>query len=303
MGNLNPMPVNQLPSSSSLESLDYFVGLETSDKTASSSGTVKKFIASLIPGYVRDSLKPSAINTVYYATVSNLDAFYFNGDMGVGATLTSTTSQQLEIEGYFPLVGYRILVKNQLSSYENGIYVVTNVGSSSQAWQMVRSEDFNSTLNIVTGAYCLCLLGDANELTSWALSTIVSVVGSSPIEFFQTRALIGGSQSIQISSSSFSLSKGNRFFSIIINSVSLCSISMDETGLSVGDSWDIQGNSSGLFRVVQSAGQTIKYINSITTPGAGGYIETQDSFCSVKLMYIGPSDYVITSSSGDLIIV
>jgi hypothetical protein len=68
------------------------------------------------------------------ATTSNLTATYANGTAGVGATLTNSGTQvALTIDGVALVVGNRVLVKDQATGFQNGIYTVTNIGSASRA--------------------------------------------------------------------------------------------------------------------------------------------------------------------------
>lgn len=83
-------------------------------------------------------------------TTANLTATYSNGTAGVGATLTNSGTQAaLVINGVTLAVGNRVLVKNQSSAFQNGVYSVTNIGSGSTNWVMTRVTDFNQASNIL----------------------------------------------------------------------------------------------------------------------------------------------------------
>jgi|688.fasta_scaffold00930_59 hypothetical protein len=72
----------------------------------------------------------------------NLNATYNNGTAGVGATLTNAGAQAaLVIDGVTVSVADRVLVYQQTTQTQNGIYVVTNVGSGSTNWILTRSSD------------------------------------------------------------------------------------------------------------------------------------------------------------------
>lgn len=71
-----------------------------------------------------------------------LTATYNNGTAGVGATLTNAGTQvALSIDGVATAVNDRILVYTQTNATQNGVYVVTNIGSGSTNWVMTRSDD------------------------------------------------------------------------------------------------------------------------------------------------------------------
>jgi len=82
---------------------------------------------------------------VVYKAASVLTATYNNGSSGVGATLTNAgTLAAFTPDGTVASVGDRILVYQQASGLQNGIYTVTTVGSGSVAWVLTRATDANS---------------------------------------------------------------------------------------------------------------------------------------------------------------
>ncbi len=75
-------------------------------------------------------------------STGNLNATYNNGASGVGATLTNAgTLVAFTPDGTVASVNDRILVYNQTNQAENGVYVVTTVGSGSVAWVLTRASD------------------------------------------------------------------------------------------------------------------------------------------------------------------
>ena len=71
-----------------------------------------------------------------------LTVTYNNGTAGVGATLTNAGTQvALAIDGVTLSVSDRVLVYTQASATQNGVYVVTDIGSGSTNWVMTRSDD------------------------------------------------------------------------------------------------------------------------------------------------------------------
>jgi hypothetical protein len=72
----------------------------------------------------------------------NLNATYNNGTSGVGATLTNAGTQAaLVIDGITMVVADRVLVYEQTNQTQNGVYVVTSIGSGSTNWVLTRSDD------------------------------------------------------------------------------------------------------------------------------------------------------------------
>ena len=86
---------------------------------------------------------------VTVATTAALTANYANGTSGVGATLTNSgTLAALVIDGVTASVGMRVLVKNQASTFQNGNYSVTTVGSTAAAWVLTRATDSDSNAEL-----------------------------------------------------------------------------------------------------------------------------------------------------------
>jgi hypothetical protein len=78
-------------------------------------------------------------------TVGNLNATYNQpggAGVGVGATLTNAGTQvALTIDGVLMTVGKRVLIYNQTSGFQNGVYTVTTVGTVSTNWVLTRATD------------------------------------------------------------------------------------------------------------------------------------------------------------------
>jgi hypothetical protein len=119
------------------------------------------------------------------ATTANLTATYLNGASGVGATLTNSGSfTTLAIDGGNLIVGNRVLVKNQTSNTENGIYTVTNTGSASVAWVLTRATDLDFYTQFIRGLTVGVFSGAINSSKIFMLTSAVSVnIGSAAVVF------------------------------------------------------------------------------------------------------------------------
>ena len=89
------------------------------------------------------------------ATTVDLDGNYDNGSSGVGAILWGKTNANLTVDGVAATFDERILVKNQTTLYENGIYTVSRVGSGSTSWQLTRDAGYDSDAEIAPGDFKL----------------------------------------------------------------------------------------------------------------------------------------------------
>lgn len=110
---------------------------------------------------------------------------YNNGSSGVGATLTATVAAVLIIDGYTPSLGDRLLIKNQASALQNGIYTVTTLGTISVAAVLTRSTDFDQPSEI-DGAMVYILNGTSNGNTLWYCTvTGTPTIGTTNINWSQ----------------------------------------------------------------------------------------------------------------------
>lgn len=125
---------------------------------------------------------------VKYATTTALPSLiYANGSSGVGATLTGVGFGALNIDSNTPSVGDRILVKNQVSTFQNGPYVVTTVGGVATLFVLTRSADFNQSFEIDTGDSVFVSAGTTLATTTWAYNGIDQpTMGTDAITFAQT---------------------------------------------------------------------------------------------------------------------
>ena len=87
-------------------------------------------------------------------TTANLTATYNNGTAGVGATLTNSGTQgTLTLDSTAANLNDRILVKDQTTRTQNGIYTVTNVGGASTNWILTRATPEDQPAELSGGAF------------------------------------------------------------------------------------------------------------------------------------------------------
>lgn len=123
-----------------------------------------------------------------YATTAALPAVtYNNGASGVGATLTEVGLGALSIDGSTPSVNDIVLIKNQVSTFQNGIYSVTTIGSVGVAFVLTRTSYYNQTSDIDLGDNTFVTSGSTLANTTWTQNgTENPVLGTDPITFAQT---------------------------------------------------------------------------------------------------------------------
>lgn len=139
----------------------------------------------------------NAHDSVVAATTAALTVNYNNNTTGVGATLTNAGTQAaFSIDNVTPVSGDRVLIKNQASTLQNGIYVVTTVGSGSTNWVLTRASDYDqSTAGEVAAGDTVFVVAPAaefsttptNQNTGWTMNTAGTItIGTSAITFAQS---------------------------------------------------------------------------------------------------------------------
>jgi hypothetical protein len=137
--------------------------------------------------YVDDVAQGLNIHAASYAaTTANLNATYSNGTSGVGATLTNAgANAAFSVDGVSPSLNARILVKNQTTQAQNGIYVLSTVGDGSTPWVLTRATDFDTATEIAGGDFTFVDAGSTLANTGWVNIDEVTTVGTDPIVFQQ----------------------------------------------------------------------------------------------------------------------
>ena len=91
----------------------------------------------------------------------------------------ASLSGLLTIDGHTIEAGQRVLVKNQSTASENGIYV-----AGSSTWS--RADDFDGTPAVDTGAFTFVEYGTVNGGTGWVLTTTGTItIGTTALTFTQ----------------------------------------------------------------------------------------------------------------------
>lgn len=114
------------------------------------------------------------------ATTANLVGVYVSGVFTYTATGTDT------IDGVTLALGNRVLVKNQTTTFQNGIYTVTTAGALGVAGVLTRSPDANTSGEFKTGDSLFVTSGTANSTTTWAYTGVDSpTLGTDAITYAQ----------------------------------------------------------------------------------------------------------------------
>jgi hypothetical protein len=114
---------------------------------------------------------------------------YNNGTAGVSATLTATANGTLVIDSTVAQAAQRVLIKDCDAQAENGIYVVTTVGTASTPYVMTRAADADTygeggSDSLDLGSYFFTTGGTTQKGAAYVCNTPgVIVFGSTAITF------------------------------------------------------------------------------------------------------------------------
>lgn len=104
-----------------------------------------------------------------YGTTGALPSLVYSSGAG---TLTGVGFGAITFDGSTPSVGDRVLVKNQTSAFQNGIYTVTIVGTVGTVFVLTRSTDANMSGEFKTGDSIFITSGSTLSTTTWAYTGI-----------------------------------------------------------------------------------------------------------------------------------
>ena len=127
--------------------------------------------------------------SVRAATTAALTVTYSNGTAGVGATLTNAGTQAaLTLDSIALSSGERVLIKDQASALQNGVYTVTTVGSASVNWVLTRATDFDNSpgTEVSPGTFFFVEEGTTQQDNGYVVSTNSAItIGTTGITFSQ----------------------------------------------------------------------------------------------------------------------
>ena len=144
--------------------------------TASTDATTKAYVDSVKQALdIKDSVK--------LATTANLGATYNNGS----GTLTMDATGTVTIDGTVTALNDRILIMDQSSAEQNGIYYVSTAGAVGVAGIFTRAVDANANSEVSGGMFTFVEAGSTNADNAYVLTSITgtATLGSSTLTFTQ----------------------------------------------------------------------------------------------------------------------
>ena len=112
---------------------------------------------------------------------------YANGTAGVGATLTNTHQEAVNIDGVaLDAVNMRVLLKDQTAPAENGIYYVSTVGTGGAALVLTRTLDGDSPSDLSSGSFTFVEKGTVNADNGFVMTQDAAItIGTTAITWSQ----------------------------------------------------------------------------------------------------------------------
>jgi hypothetical protein len=150
----------------------------TQDPTSALQLATKQYVDAVAEGlHVHASCAAATPATL--ASITGGTVTYNNGTAGVGATLTLSVALTV-LDGYTLLNGDRVLVKNEATQANNGIYTWATGGTV-----LTRATDFDTAAEMASGDFTFIIYGTLYANTGWVQTDPVTVVGTSPVTWVQ----------------------------------------------------------------------------------------------------------------------
>jgi hypothetical protein len=146
----------------------------TQDPTTALQLATKQYVDAFVEGlHIHASCDAATTGTL--ASLTGGTVTYNNGTAGVGATLT-LSSPLTVVDGYTLLNGNRLMVKNEATQANNGIYTWATGGTV-----LTRATDFDTSVEIASGDYSFVTNGTLYAGTGWVQTQPVTTVGTDAI--------------------------------------------------------------------------------------------------------------------------
>jgi len=213
-------------------------------------------------------------DSVRLATTANLSANYNNA----GGTLTNSGSNAaLQLDGVTVVAGNRILVKDQSSAAENGIYVVTTVGDGTTAWVLTRADDANVSAEMTGGVFTFVEEGTVGADNGYVFThNGAPTLGTTALtvsQFSGAGQIVAGDA---LSKTGNTLNVNDDNITVEVNSDALRIKGISATA--VGDLLIGAASNAGYTRLVKPSGNATAsdYILSMNTSGVASWANTLD---------------------------
>ena len=270
--------------------------------TASTDAATKQYVDDLAQGLAIQA--PAIVaSTGTLATMSGGTVTYDNGTAGVGATLTISGSTLTAIDGITLNTDDRIVIKDEATSANNGIYTYTS------STVLTRATDFDTPTEMAGGDFVFIQQGTVYNDTGWVMTDPVTTVGTSDVTFVQfsgAGSFTAGS-GLTLTGTVFSVNTDNLTTDISGGNVVVktsAQFTTPDIGAATGTSLSATGNVAGgnltTVGVVSATGNVIG--GNITTAGvvaATGNVSGGNITTGAKVVAVGNIDSTSGIFNGD----
>ena len=263
-------------------------------------GTPSQSTDAATKGYVDGVINGLDVkNSVQFASTANVAGTYNNAN----GTITAGSNGALSMDGGSPSIGDRVLLKDQTSNVQNGIYTVTTAGSASAAYILTRANDADTAAEISGGSFFFVEQGSANADNGYVTThNGTPTLGSSAITFeqFSGAGQIGAGDALTKSGNT--LNVGVDDSSIEINSDALRVKASGITNAMLAGSIDLTAKVTGSLPVANGGtGLTSIAKGSILVANSANTISALDGGGSTDkiLLYSQSSDTLAFTTAVD----
>lgn len=159
------------------------------------------------------------LDSAIVASISNVAYSYNNtGGSNNRGSLTAPSNGNVIIDGITLGSNERVLIKDQTTLLQNGIYIVDNTGSVSTPYVLERSIDFYPGVDPITQNSILFIEnGSTNAGSQWILADTVTTVGTDPVNFTQFSSQFGAGNGLDVFGGNLNVVTVNSIGNIYIN--------------------------------------------------------------------------------------
>lgn len=236
--------------------------------------------------------------SVKYATIAALPSLVYNNGAG---TLTASGNGALSVDSATPSVSDRILVKDQSSAFQNGIYVVTQTGDGGNPFILTRATDADTAAEITGGTFVFVESGTDNADNGYVFTHVgTPTLGTTNLNVsqFSGAGQITAGDGLDKSGNTLSVRVDNSTLAIVGDILEVAEIGNDKltnSGFTIVDDTSTAGTIS--------LGETLKIAGSgtVSTSISGDTITitgTSASFTYSKDTFTGNGSSTFTINSG-----
>lgn len=148
------------------------------DPTNPQDAATKSYVDTVAQGLnIHDPVKAGTTATL--ASITGGTVTYNNGTAGVGATLTLQNALTI-LDGYSVQSGDRLMIKNEATSANNGIYTIDGTFKI-----LTRAVDCDTPAELNGGDFFFVQNGTVLDNTGWVIVDPVTTIGTTPVVFSQ----------------------------------------------------------------------------------------------------------------------